>query len=1200
MKHKLSDVIEFNSNFKTSVNLYLDLYRTEKVKEYIPTKSSMEILGDYIGAVADNKDNSTILIGPYGKGKSHLLLVLLSVLSLDDTAENNRTISELTANLEKTGDTGRSVSEKIKKLRRTGKRYLPVLIQNPGNDLQGAFIYALYEALGVAGLKYIVPDTAYKIAADRINEWKKKFKSAYEDFCTIIRKHGYTIKTLNQGLKEFSKEALKVFTDAYPVVTSGSIFNPLVTSDVFSLYRSICDKLVNEFGYGGIYIVFDEFSKFIESQNENTGSNMRLIQDICELANNSKNGELFFTMVAHKSIKEYGKHLSAEIINSFTGIEGRIKERLFVTSAKNNYELIMHAINKKDSISEDDDYKTFVNRTDDYYSFLPFYSSSFEKKDFKEMIMEGCYPLNPVTSYLLLNISEKIAQNERTLFTFIANDEAGSLARYVKNQSEDQYAIIGADLIYDYFRNLLKNEVMNERIHNIWLDAEYALSKCKSNEQKKIVKIIACFFIANKEELTTNESIIDAANSFDNTKEILDELRNNKIIYFREISSTYHFKTRAGSSLKKEIKKMRAVWKQENYSKVFEEVMQDRFIVPKKYNSDHMMTRYFKHEYISVGEFMSINDSNAFFGSGFEGDGLVLSLFRINGKDDSEYKEIREHFLKLSDNKLIVVCPAKKLSFNNQIIDYEIIREIRQSGFLTANEENEAAAREIPIMVDDLETDIRKKLMEVYLDDSRCTVISLSDGETEEVPYSELENAVGLRCDDIYCRTPVINNEIINRKEINTAPTRKARNVIISNILNQNAGENFYKGTSQEATIYRSLIKNTFVDNRAGSRNENDRYLWEIIDETDRFIDQCAGEKRSLDSYIAKLTKEPYGMRNAVIPVYLAYVLAKRKEDIVIYFGNTEMQLTTDIVVNMCEHPEDYSLFISKESAEKEKYIKDLNAMFDVSEQRNLSENRIKNIVICMQRWFRALPQISRTVSEAEKYAELKKIDLKKLMGFITSLQKIEVNPYELLFRELPLLLDEEVAGNGTIRKLKVIKESFEEYFSWMLKQAIDATRKIFNVKKQEDLYHALKAWYESQGDVAKNSILDGHATNLMSCIVKLDKYDDEEVVKRLIKSVTDIYVDNWTGGALENYVNVLGECKNTVEKVNQSENTGKNKIVFSDADGKEHLYYYDNLSDSSGDILKNVIEDALNDYDDMSVNDRVAILVEMLKKIIG
>ena len=56
-------------------------------------------------------------------------------------------------------------------------------------------------------------------------------------------------------------------------------------------------------------------------------------------------------MVAHKSIKEYGKFLSVEIINSFTGIEGRIKEVLFVTSSKNNYELIQNAIEKNEAFS---------------------------------------------------------------------------------------------------------------------------------------------------------------------------------------------------------------------------------------------------------------------------------------------------------------------------------------------------------------------------------------------------------------------------------------------------------------------------------------------------------------------------------------------------------------------------------------------------------------------------------------------------------------------------------------------------------------------------------------------------------------------------------------------------------------------------------------------------------------------------------
>ena len=96
----------------------------------------------------------------------------------------------------------------------------------------------------------------------------------------------------------------------------------MAVSDVLPLYKSTSEKLVEDYGYSGIYIVFDEFSKFIESQDGTaTGINMHLIQSMCELATDSQNSQIFFTMVAHKSIKEYGKYLSQDIINSFTGIE---------------------------------------------------------------------------------------------------------------------------------------------------------------------------------------------------------------------------------------------------------------------------------------------------------------------------------------------------------------------------------------------------------------------------------------------------------------------------------------------------------------------------------------------------------------------------------------------------------------------------------------------------------------------------------------------------------------------------------------------------------------------------------------------------------------------------------------------------------------------------------------------------------------
>lgn len=86
--NSLRDIIQFNSNFKTAINLYLSLNKAEKVLGYIPTKSSVSFLGEYLKAVLENKEQATLLVGPYGKGKSHLLLVLLAVLSMKKTPES--------------------------------------------------------------------------------------------------------------------------------------------------------------------------------------------------------------------------------------------------------------------------------------------------------------------------------------------------------------------------------------------------------------------------------------------------------------------------------------------------------------------------------------------------------------------------------------------------------------------------------------------------------------------------------------------------------------------------------------------------------------------------------------------------------------------------------------------------------------------------------------------------------------------------------------------------------------------------------------------------------------------------------------------------------------------------------------------------------------------------------------------------------
>ena len=78
---KYSDFIKGNEGFQYSINLQYDYMNMDKIKGYIPTSKSIEILYEYLLNLRfDDRDKATVLIGPYGKGKSHLLLVLLSIM----------------------------------------------------------------------------------------------------------------------------------------------------------------------------------------------------------------------------------------------------------------------------------------------------------------------------------------------------------------------------------------------------------------------------------------------------------------------------------------------------------------------------------------------------------------------------------------------------------------------------------------------------------------------------------------------------------------------------------------------------------------------------------------------------------------------------------------------------------------------------------------------------------------------------------------------------------------------------------------------------------------------------------------------------------------------------------------------------------------------------------------------------------------
>lgn len=1185
----LNDIISFNNNFKTAINLYLSLNKPDKVLSYIPTKSSVKFLGEYTEAIIKNKEQATLLVGPYGKGKSHLLLVLLAVLSMERTDKNSEIIKKLINKIKDVDEIGYLVADNLKKIWKKEK-FLPILITDTTGDLNQAFLLGLNEALKRDGLTELIPDTYYSIAQDKLLDWKINYKDTFEKFEMKIAEHGMNIQQFQSNLKRFSKETLNIFKKIYPEVTAGSDFNPMTVSEVLPLYKSTCEKLKEEYGYSGIYIVFDEFSKFIESQDGiATGANMKLVQDICELATDSYGAQLFFTMVAHKSIKEYGKYLSQDIINSFTGIEGRIIEKYFITSSKNNYELIKNAIIKSSGFLNKipNSNKYFGSGVCDKYYQLPAFRSNFNRTEFEKTILKGCYPLNPMGAYILLNISEKVAQNERTLFTFVSNDEPHSMARYVAEHKESDDWVIGVDLIYDYFSTLFKKEVSNEYIHNLWLSAEYALERCMTEDQKKIIKALAVILIVNKEdELPASDKNLNLCVALDDGPQAINELVQLEFIYQKSSTGNYMFKTKAGSELKKEIKRQRSLKGDNvNYAKALIDVTGKYYVIPRKYNTIFSMTRYFTNQFMDINDFLDINSSDILL-SDCSGDGKVITLYSFS---KLEQEKVKNHLIDLNDSRIVIICPKKSLRLKKQLKDYEIIQELRNNQSFTAN--NKILKKEMPLLIEDITDEINTYLSEIYEEDSNTKVLYNDNGEIKIIKVGNEETAVNKCCETLFTKTPEINNELVNREVIGTTQTKKARINIINAILSNNDTEEYYTGTSQEATIYRALFTVT------GIKDNNIKHNVQcVLKEINNFIESCSDKKVSMSILVSRLKSKPYGMRMGVIPFYLAYVMENRREDIVVYFADKEIPVDADIIVNMCENSDDYSVYVSREDLQKEKYICELNRLFFVEGNRNLSANRIKNIFICMQRWFRALPQVSRNLVDIDKYIESENIITS--MKFIKkSMQQMEFNPFESLFVEFPKKFGTQ-SLEDTFCVLDDCKTYYDDYFDWIQARIISEIYTIWGGKKKRDLFHCLKEWYENQSKRSKQALYDRKMTSFMTVIETLDVYNDTEVAKKIAKAVTDVYVENWNVGSIEEFIDNLKNVKTGIESLKDEISTGEMTLSFTRKNGEPFEKTYNYADESTGSVLRNIIEDTLEEYDDLSVNDRVSILLEMIEKI--
>ena len=1209
----LSEFISFNSEFRNAINLDLNLNHKGKLLSYIPTKSSIDILKRYLKAIKNNTMHASMLIGPYGKGKSHLLLVLLAILSLNRNSEADRKIYKtLVDRISKVDDEAALLMNDIWK-DSLGK-FLPVVI-NCQEDVNQAFLLGLNKALKRAGLGELTPKTDYEYAVKTIDNWKESYPETYSAYHDMLKNKKISLNAMKAELLQYNKEYLGLFKEIYPLLTSGSVFNPLAESDVTRVYMSVADQLREEHSYRGLYIVFDEFSKFIEGQDKiSAGLNMKLVQDVCEMAGDSKDPQIYITLVAHKPIKEYGNKLSQETINSFTGIEGRLDaEVLFVTSAKNNYELIENAILKEknclENVPTDIENRYFNKKIVSENFAVPAFESEFTLEDFENIVVKGCYPLTPIAAYSLLSISEKVAQNERTLFTFISKNEPGSMPEYVnssvgaENLVSDKWAVT-PDMIFDYFTSLFKDET--DEIKGVYQKAITALeivsTKYKHNEAPiRIIKTLAIMMIINKGlELPWNEDLLRLAvnmNYSDSVKERFSDAIS--ILFSMDIleldgSNFYKFKTVQGRELEEVIaERWRLVANENTVKDELQSIYPVKYVFPKKYNYEFAMTRYFRYIFCNVEDFLKMNSINAFFDDAAFCDGRVVCLYQLDEVNYSQ--QVKEKVFALQSHKIMVMYAHKIFSIEDDVLKLQVVKDIKEDySFI---EKNPHLSPEIQGLEEYLEMKILTFLDSVF---GRFGEYEISYYLKDQVVSKEactISECIDDLCYQIYDKTPIINNEFVNKQNITTGATKTARKNIMAKLLNNESVKEYMSGTSQDSTIYRALFVRTGIV--AGDIQDN---MQGVLDIFNTYVDNCSGKREKISKLVNKVTSEPYGMRMGLIPIFLSYVIGQRHADIVVYYGDKEIPLTTDTVVNMCDYPEQYELFVAETDVERNQYLDDLINVFGLSVSPNAEESRISQIFAGMQKWYRSLHQVTINAKGDDTFFD-GSFYKKALMRMSNILQRYEVNPFEALFVLIPEAFDTKNDYTACIERLKLFKNKMGSYYEWIIGEAVRVTKEAFG-NSDDPLSHTLINWYDRQSNLAKGTIDDKMIASFMRIIATLSTTDvsarpkDTVLIDDIVKAITGVHIEYWNAKSIEQYNIKLKEIKEKIEKTQDEELTEINeKSVYTSRNGQQ--FFYEKVDSDETEMFRDVLVGTIEDFEGLGKNDLISVLLDEVERIL-
>ncbi|MGF7048380.1 hypothetical protein J2T13_002888 [Paenibacillus sp. DS2015] len=1113
-----------NPKFQSSINIRFDLGEEDFINRFLPTTSHIAPFKGILNGILGGT-KSHIISGPYGSGKSLISTIITAIIS---KKYNNDVLMNL---IEKFNVVDDQIGVSIKNVVNNEIKYIPVILEGNVHNFRKALISSIYKALKNDGTPLVLPSLIVEIIS-MVKKWEIEFPATYSLFIQQLNNKNFELASWITLIENCNEAEILWFSNIYPTLTSGSPFVPSFSGELVSQVNHILSELkkVNK----GLFIVHDEFGRFLQSINPSeVHEAMQDLQDIAELADHNSFHNLSILLITHKNMRQYAHRFHEDLQKEFQRIEKRYS-LYSIESDQSTFVRISH-ISTQHMREQWDPEKDKIN----LWNGLTRYSLFPELSQYEQtaLIVEGCYPLHPISLFCMPKLANIVAQNERTLFTFLESNESGGLNNHYEIYN-DWYTTDG---LFDYFEpafdefeqdsNIKESYLLYKRLQKRLIPSKYL------KDQLKILKLLTLWDIANLNiRVIPNLDFISYALllTLEETQDRLDELFKLKVLRYMNDENRFILYEGSVVDVNKEIgSRLRSsIYSVKQKLEMGNKLLESKYYLPKLYNDEKSITRFAE---VTLAHLSDISGEGNQIKHSKEADlNIIFIVTDIVEEVEAIKKKVDE--LTSSIKNVIFVTPngPSKGIFGN-LEKLLIIESLEQDKVFLI--QDRFLIDELAYLKRSLLHNITTELTPYLNFTSDCEWIY--DGNTLNISDERsLSSSLSKIMYKLYPFTPEVRNESFNRRNIAKVQEKGAYKVIdkIIESIQTNKEEIEISGFGPDYLIYATVLKNNRI-HPLKPEELQDESLLQLREDLLTVLNQEQGPFTDL---LDVLRNRPFAVRLPIIPLLLPALIGYKWKYLLFYNNDIFIKsINGELLWKMVSDPSNYTFVYQSIEGKYNELIPLVDKCFSsyiYEEDRGLQTPvYVSNILV---RWYQSISRLSRISTKQSLLSN----QLREIIRIC------EVRPLDAMER----LLEFTNGGQGST-KIESAKVESEQYISMKHEKIIE---KVIFAAIDIKSYSDLLTWAEGHSKITRKT------SKLISSILTSDSVN---YIDAISQSLVGVRREDWSDATDEVFETELSNELNNIKNQDTTKdyiefNLSKESIVLSKVElsRKSHIIYDD------------------------------------------